>query len=50
MEELIDQAITVMKVLFVCSPILAIVGILAFAREDEETEEAKRKVKCARSW
>ena len=49
MEEILDQAFTVLKVLLACSPVLAIVGILAFAREDEETEAAKRKVKCARS-
>ncbi len=34
------------KVLMAFSPIIAIVLILAFAREDEETEAAKRKVKC----
>jgi hypothetical protein len=49
MEEVLDQAMSVLKVLLAFSPILAIVGILAFAREDEETEAAKRKIKCNRS-
>ena len=49
MDEVLEQAFTVLKVLLACSPILAIVGILAFAREDDETEAAKRKVKCSRS-
>eukprot|EP00581_Thalassiosira_minuscula_P007408 CAMPEP_0183706130 /NCGR_PEP_ID=MMETSP0737-20130205/3040_1 /TAXON_ID=385413 /ORGANISM="Thalassiosira miniscula, Strain CCMP1093" /LENGTH=51 /DNA_ID=CAMNT_0025933453 /DNA_START=170 /DNA_END=325 /DNA_ORIENTATION=- len=44
-----EYAWTATKVLFVCSPILAIATVLVFAREDEETEIAKRKVKCARS-
>ena len=49
MEEILDQVAIVLKVLLVFSPILAIVGILVFAREDEETEAAQRKRKCARS-
>lgn len=49
MESAIEYALTATKVLLACSPILAIVAVLAFAREDEETEIAKRKIKCARS-
>ena len=49
----IDDAIyyakTGFKVLFACSPVLLIAGILLFAREDEEEEAKKRKIKCARS-
>ncbi len=40
---------TFSKVIIACSPVIAIAAILVFAREDEETEAAKRKVKCARS-
>jgi hypothetical protein len=49
METALETVWTVAKVILACSPILFIVGILAFAREDEETEIAKRKIKCARS-
>lgn len=34
------------KVLLASSPIIAIVAVLIFAREDDEVEDAKRKVKC----
>lgn len=49
MVDAIYYAKTGFKVLFACSPVLLIAGILLFAREDEEEEAAKRKVKCARS-
>ena len=38
-----------LKVGMACSPIIAIVLILACAREDDEEEIAKRKIKCAKS-
>lgn len=37
------------KVIIAFSPIIAIASILIFAREDDEVEIAKRKVKCAKS-
>ena len=50
---LYDYAIPILKVTLACSPILIIVGMLAFAREDEETENQKREEvkgkKCAKS-
>mmetsp|Transcript_18665 Transcript_18665/g.40059 ORF Transcript_18665/g.40059 Transcript_18665/m.40059 type:complete len:83 (-) Transcript_18665:273-521(-) len=49
MESALEYAWMVSKVIFACSPVLAIFAVLAFAREDEETEIAKRKVKCAKS-
>ena len=49
MDDAIYYAKTGFKVLFACSPVLLIAGILVFAREDEEEEAAKRKIKCARS-
>jgi len=49
MNDAIYYAKTGFKVLFACSPVLLIAGILVFAREDEEEEAAKRKIKCARS-
>ena len=49
MESALESAWTFLKVTLACSPIIAIVAILALVREDEETEVAKRKVKCARS-
>ena len=49
LELAIDYAWTTLKVVFACSPIIAIVAILALAREDEDEEAAKRKIKCARS-
>ena len=49
LELAIDYAWTTFKVVFACSPIIAIVAILALAREDEDEEAAKRKIKCARS-
>ena len=49
MESALDYAWSITKVIIACSPILAIVAVLALAREDEETEAAKRKIKCARS-
>lgn len=45
MELAIGHAWTATKVIFACSPILAIFAVLALAREDEETENAKRKIK-----
>jgi len=49
MEEALDFAWTAFKVIFACSPVIAIAAVLVLAREDEETEIAKRKVKCAKS-
>jgi len=49
MELVMEYAWTTTKVLIACSPILAIFAVLAFAREDEEEEIAKRNVKCAKS-
>ena len=49
MDVALDYAWTAFKVIFACSPIIAIIAILALAREDEEEEAAKRKIKCARS-
>ena len=49
MDDAIYYAKTGFKVLFACSPVLLIAGILLFAREDEEEEAAKRKIKCAKS-
>ena len=49
MDDAIYYAKTGFKVLFACSPVLLIAGILVFAREDEEEEAKKRKIKCARS-
>jgi hypothetical protein len=49
MESALENIWTVAKVIMACSPVLAIAAILIFAREDEETEVAKRKIKCARS-
>mmetsp|Transcript_29555 Transcript_29555/g.62703 ORF Transcript_29555/g.62703 Transcript_29555/m.62703 type:complete len:84 (-) Transcript_29555:309-560(-) len=49
LESALESAWTVTKVILACSPILAIIAVLAFAKEDEETEIAKRKVKCAKS-
>jgi hypothetical protein len=37
------------KVILALSPVIAIVAVLVFAREDDEAEDAKRKVKCQRS-
>ena len=45
----LEFTMTAAKVIFACSPILAIVAVLAFAKEDDETEDAKRKIKCNRS-
>ena len=45
----LEFAWTAAKVIFACSPILAIAAVLAFAKEDNETEDAKRKIKCNRS-
>ena len=49
MDVALDYAWTTFKILFACSPIIAIIAILALAREDDEEEAAKRKIKCARS-
>ena len=49
MDIALDYAWTTFKILFACSPIIAIIAILALAREDDEEEAAKRKIKCARS-
>jgi hypothetical protein len=49
MESALENIWTVAKVIMTCSPVLAIAAILIFAREDEETEVAKRKIKCSRS-
>ena len=49
MEIALDYAWIFTKVIIACSPVLAIVGILVFAREDDEEEAAKRKIKCAKS-
>mmetsp|Transcript_41411 Transcript_41411/g.67928 ORF Transcript_41411/g.67928 Transcript_41411/m.67928 type:complete len:84 (+) Transcript_41411:302-553(+) len=49
LELALEYAWTATKVIFACSPVLAIFAVLAFAREDEEEEIAKRKVKCAKS-
>lgn len=49
METALEYFWTCSKVVIACSPVIAIAAILIFAREDEETEIAKRKVKCARS-
>ena len=43
LDDLMDYALMSMKVALACSPIIAIGLMLAFAHEDEETEEAKRK-------
>jgi hypothetical protein len=48
-ETALEYLWTVSKVIIACSPVIAIAAVLIFAREDEETEIAKRKVKCARS-
>ncbi len=48
-ETALEYFVTFSKVIIACSPVIAIAAILVFAREDEETEEAKRKVKCAKS-
>ena len=48
-ELVLDYAWTTFKVVFACSPIIAIGAILLLAREDEDEEAAKRKIKCARS-
>ena len=48
MEAALENIWTVVKVIMACSPVLVIAAILIFAREDEETEVAKRKIKCAR--
>eukprot|EP00985_Skeletonema_marinoi_P002423 scaffold1019_cov97-Skeletonema_marinoi.AAC.1 len=43
METAIEYVWTFGKVIIACSPVFAIAAILVFAREDEETEIAKRK-------
>jgi hypothetical protein len=48
LELALEYAWTTTKVIFACSPILAIIAVLAFSYEAEETEAAKRKVKCAK--
>lgn len=47
MDDLMDYAVTTMKVALACSPIIAIGLVLAFSHEDEEAEDAKRKAKAA---
>ncbi len=49
MELALEFAWTAAKVIFACSPVLAIVAVLTLAREDDETEAAKRTIKCAKS-
>lgn len=49
MEEAMQYAWDASKVLFAFSPVLVIAAVLVLAREDEETEIAKRKIKCAKS-
>jgi uncharacterized membrane-anchored protein len=46
---LIENVWSAAKVLLALSPVIAIVVVLMFAREDDEVEDAKRKVKCQRS-
>ena len=48
-ETALEYVWTLSKVIIACSPVIAIAAILVFAREDDETEAAKRKVKCVRS-
>jgi hypothetical protein len=49
LESALELACTAAKVILACSPILAIVAVLALAREDDETEAAKRTIKCVKS-
>eukprot|EP00578_Thalassiosira_sp_NH16_P000706 CAMPEP_0181139324 /NCGR_PEP_ID=MMETSP1071-20121207/34722_1 /TAXON_ID=35127 /ORGANISM="Thalassiosira sp., Strain NH16" /LENGTH=51 /DNA_ID=CAMNT_0023226225 /DNA_START=406 /DNA_END=564 /DNA_ORIENTATION=- len=49
LESALESAWTFTKVIVACSPVLAIMAVLVFAREDEEEEAAKRKIKCAKS-
>ena len=44
-DSIMDQLLTVMKVSLACSPIILIGLVLAFAREDDETEAAKTNSK-----
>lgn len=48
-----EYIVPFLKVSLACSPIIIIVGMLMFAREDEETEKEKieeaKKAKCIKS-
>jgi hypothetical protein len=48
LESALEFAWTTAKLLFVFSPVLAIVAVLVLAREDDETEAAKRMIKCTK--
>ena len=41
--DVLDYAVAGLKILVACSPIIGLGVMLAFAHEDEETEDEKRK-------
>ena len=49
LELALEYAWKIAKVLFAFSPVLAVFAVLAFAKEDEETEAEKRRLsKCCK--